>query len=151
MPARPLEPEGEPSKFGRPILPRPSQASSPTPIASKPSSRPASDPNAPWGTLAFADGTLIPLVGERVVVGRYDHDLDDVKPEVDLSKMQGSDTVSRVHASLQHIGSTSTLTDLRSTNATRLNNQRLEPDKPTSINDGDTIAFGKVPCTFKKM
>ncbi len=129
----------------------PSQPSSPTPIASRPSSRPASDPNAPWGTLAFADGTLIQLVGERVVVGRYDHDVDDVKPEVDLSKMQGSDTVSRVHASLQHVGSTYTLTDLRSTNATRLNNQRLEPDKPTSVNDGDTIAFGKVTCTFKKM
>jgi pSer/pThr/pTyr-binding forkhead associated (FHA) protein len=100
--------------------------------------------------LAFADGTLIPLVGERVVVGRYDHDLDDVKPEVDLSNIQGADTVSRVHASLQHIGSTYTLTDLRSTNATRLNNQRLEPDKPTPLNDGDTIAFGKVTCTFKK-
>ena len=90
------------------------------------------------------------LIGERVVVGRHDHDVDDVKPEVDLSKMQGSDTVSRVHASLQHVGSTYTLIDLRSTNATRLNNQRLEPEKPSALNDGDTIAFGKVVCTFKK-
>ena len=80
-----------------------------------------------------------------------DHDVDDVKPEVDLSKMQGSDTVSRVHASLQHVGSSYTLTDLRSTNSTRLNNQRLEPDKPMPINDGDAISFGKVGCTFKKM
>jgi pSer/pThr/pTyr-binding forkhead associated (FHA) protein len=110
-----------------------------------------SDPNAPWGTLVFADGTQVSLVGERVVVGRYDHDLDEVKPEVDLSKIQGADTVSRVHASLQHVGSTYTLTDLRSTNATRLNGQRLEPDKPTPINDGDTLSFGKVTCTFKKI
>ena len=128
-----------------------SQPAQPTPIVSRPSSRPASDPNAPWGTLVFADGTQVSLVGERVVVGRYDHDLDEIKQEVDLSKIQGADTVSRVHASLQHVGSTYTLTDLRSTNATRLNGQRLEPDKPTPINDGDTLSFGKVTCTFKKI
>ncbi|TMD67162.1 MAG: FHA domain-containing protein [Chloroflexi bacterium] len=43
-----------------------------------------------------------------------------------------------------------TLTDLNSTNSTRLNGKRLEPDKPAPINDGDAIAFGKVTCTFKK-
>ncbi|HBE24382.1 MAG TPA: forkhead-associated protein, partial [Ktedonobacter sp.] len=43
-----------------------------------------------------------------------------------------------------------TLTDLNSTNATRLNGKRLEPDKATPMNDGDALSFGKVACTFKK-
>jgi pSer/pThr/pTyr-binding forkhead associated (FHA) protein len=42
------------------------------------------------------------------------------------------------------------VTDLNSTNATRINGKRLEPDKPTAINDGDTLQFGKVTSTFKK-
>jgi pSer/pThr/pTyr-binding forkhead associated (FHA) protein len=85
------------------------------------------------------------------VVGRYDHDIEGIKPEVDLSKMPGADTVSRIHAVLEHIGSTYTLTDLNSTNSTRLKGKRLEPDKATPINDGDTLNFGKVTCTFKKI
>ena len=71
-------------------------------------------------------------------------------PEVDIGKIQGADTVSRVHATLEHIGSSYTLTDLNSTNATRINGKRLEPDKPAPINDGDTLQFGKITSTFKK-
>jgi len=64
--------------------------------------------------------------------------------------MQGADTVSRIHAQIEHIGSEFTVTDLNSTNATRLNGKRLEPDKATPLNDGDTLVFGKVQSTFKK-
>jgi pSer/pThr/pTyr-binding forkhead associated (FHA) protein len=103
-----------------------------------------------WGVLTFSDGQQIQLSGERAVVGRHDHDLDGVPPEVDLGQMQGADTVSRMHALLEHIGSTYTLTDLNSTNATRINGKRLEPDKATPINDGDTLQFGKIICTFSK-
>jgi pSer/pThr/pTyr-binding forkhead associated (FHA) protein len=90
------------------------------------------------------------LSGERAVVGRYDHDLGGIKPEVDLGQMEGADTVSRIHATIEHIGSSFTVTDLNSTNATRLNGKRLEPDKATPLNEGDTLTFGKVTCTFKK-
>jgi pSer/pThr/pTyr-binding forkhead associated (FHA) protein len=103
-----------------------------------------------WGVLTFSDGQQIQLSGERAVVGRHDHDLDGVPPEVDLGQMQGADTVSRMHALLEHIGSTYTLTDLNSTNATRINGKRLEPDKAAPINDGDTLQFGKIICTFSK-
>lgn len=122
----------------------------PKPIAPKPLSQPAFDPGATWGSLTFSDGRQIQLSGESALVGRYDHDLGGTQPQVDLSNMQGSDTVSRIHASLEHIGSSYTLTDLNSTNATRVNSKRLEPDKATPINDGDTLSFGKVTCTFKK-
>jgi len=84
------------------------------------------------------------------LVGRSDHDIGGVQPQVDLGNTQGSDTVSRLHATIEHIGSSYTLTDLNSTNATRLNGKRLEPDKATPMNDGDALSFGKVTCTFKQ-
>lgn len=107
------------------------------------------DPYASWGSLVFADDQRIALTGDHAVVGRYDHDLGGIQPEVDLAQMNGADTVSRVHASIEHSGSSYTLTDLNSTNATRLNGKRLEPDKATPIQNGDTLQFGKISCTFK--
>jgi FHA domain/Double zinc ribbon len=120
------------------------------PLEAKPAAQPAFDPNTVWGSLTFSDGKQVKLSGEHALVGRYDHDIGGTQPEVDLSNTQGSDTVSRIHATIEHIGSTYTLTDLNSTNTTRINNKRLEPDLATPINDGDTISFGKVTCTFKK-
>jgi pSer/pThr/pTyr-binding forkhead associated (FHA) protein len=74
-----------------------------------------------------------------------------IHPDIDLANAKGSDTVSRVHASLDNTGGSYLLTDLNSTNATRINGKRLEPDKPTPINDGDKLIFGKVAATFKKI
>ncbi len=130
--------------------PAPSSSPAPKPIASHPASEPAADSNVEWGTLTFSDGTQVPLKGEGVSVGRYDHDLGGIQPDVDLAKIEGADTVSRIHAAIEHVGSAYTLTDLNSTNTTRINGKRLEPDKATPINDGDTLSFGKVTCTFKK-
>ncbi len=112
--------------------------------------QPATSPDVIWGSLSFDDGQQIELKSEHAIVGRYDHDLGGTQPDVDLSQMVGSDTISRVHAALEHVGSTYTLTDLNSTNATRINGKRLEPDTATPINDGDTLLFGKVTCTFRK-
>jgi hypothetical protein len=120
------------------------------PIVPKPSNQSAFDHTVVWGTLTFSDGKEVKLFSERAMVGRADHDIGGLDPEVDLSNMQGSDTVSRIHATIEHIGSTYTLTDLNSTNSTRINGRRLEPDRATPINDGDTLHFGKVTCTFKK-
>ncbi|GCE19291.1 FHA domain-containing protein [Dictyobacter kobayashii] len=108
--------------------------------------------SGPWGALTFGNnGQQILLSGERAAVGRYDHDLGGVQPEVDLSKFDGADTVSRLHAAIERSGDSYTLTDLNSTNSTRINGKRLEPDNPTPINDGDTLQFGKITCTFKKI
>ena len=120
------------------------------PIKAKPASQPASTPTAPWGKLIFSDGKEVQLSGERALVGRSDHDVGSINPEVDLSNLEGADTTSRIHATIEHIGSTYTVTDLNSTNSTRINGKRLEPDKATPINDGDKLSFGKVTCTFKK-
>lgn len=130
--------------------PKTPSAPAPQPIQAKPASQPAVNPTAAWGYLTLSDGKQVKLSGEHAIVGRSDHDIGDMQPEVDLSTAQGSDTVSRIHAALEHIGSAYTVTDLNSTNSTKLNGKRLEPDKPTPINDGDAITFGKVTATFKK-
>ncbi len=109
------------------------------------------DTTVPWGVLTFASGQQVSLTGASALVGRYDHDLGGDKPAVDLSDQQGADTTSRVHAVFEYTGNAYTLTDLNSTNSTRINNKRLEPDKATPLNDGDTISFGKVSSTFKKL
>lgn len=119
-------------------------------IQARPNSQPPVDPNVTWGMLNFSNGREFTLAGERILVGRYDHDLGGVEPEVDLGTMDGSDTVSRAHATIEHIGSTYQLTDLGSTNFTRLNSKRLDANVPTPISDGDTLQFGKITCTFKK-
>lgn len=164
-PAAPKQPPQMPTytpppmpTYSPPVQPRPvtpkaqTPPSTSKPIVAKPVSQSAFDPTAPWGSLTFSNGTKVELSGERALVGRVDHDLGEaIQPEVDLSTMQGSDTVSRIHAVIEHIGSTYTVTDLNSTNSTRLNGKRLEPDKATPINDGDALQFGKAKSTFKKV
>jgi hypothetical protein len=120
------------------------------PIIAKPASQPATAPTTPWGKLIFSDGKEVELISESALVGRSDNDIGGVNPEVDLISMEGADTTSRIHATIEHIGSTYTVTDLNSTNSTRINGKRLEPDKATPIKDGDKLSFGKVTCTFKK-
>ena len=150
QPQQPPTPVYKPPAQPQPVTPKPQTPPPPKPIVAKPAGQPAFNPTTTWGYLTFGDGKQVKLSGERAVVGRYDHDLGGLVPEVDLGAMEGADTVSRVHAAIEHIGSTYTLTDLNSTNSTRINGKRLEPDKPTPINDGDTLSFGKVTCTFKK-
>lgn len=126
------------------------QPSAPTIKARPVTNQAAFDTTTAWGTLIFANGREVTLAGERVLIGRYDHDLGGVQPEVDLGTFEGADTVSRGHATIEHIGSTYQLTDLNSTNFTRVNGKRLDANVPTPINDGDTLQFGKIQCTFKK-
>jgi len=116
--------------------------------------RPGSEPSAsgkPWGKLVFSSQKEVTLSGEQMLIGRVDHDVQGVNPDIDLSDLPGADTTSRIHATIEHVGSLYTITDLNSTNATRVNGKRIEPDKAAAINDGDTIHFGKVTCTFKKL
>ena len=116
--------------------------------------RPGSEPSAsgkPWGKLVFSSQKEVTLSGEQMLIGRIDHDVQGINPDIDLSDLPGADTTSRIHATIEHVGSLYTITDLNSTNATRVNGKRIEPDKAAAINDGDTIHFGKVTCTFKKL
>jgi FHA domain/Double zinc ribbon len=121
------------------------------PIKARPASQPAANTNVPWGKLIFSNGKEVELSGEQALIGRVDHDVQGITPDVDLSDVPGADTTSRIHATIEHVGSTYMVTDLNSTNATRVNGKRLEPDKASPINDGESLQFGKVSCTFKKL
>ncbi|HEX7735598.1 MAG TPA: FHA domain-containing protein [Ktedonobacteraceae bacterium] len=147
VPAQPPTVAAQPQAPAQP--PTPVQQPSQT-IKARPTSQQLGDPGKPWGTLSFTNGREVTLAGERVLVGRSDHDLGGVQPEVDLAAFEHADTVSRGHATIEHIGSAYQLTDLNSTNFSRVNGKRLEPSVPTPINDGDTLQFGKIQCTFKK-
>jgi hypothetical protein len=157
VPAQPAQPQSlaqDATQQQAPYYTPPSINTQPTmpeqPLQARPA--PSVENTAPWGTLILSNGERVQLKGEHAVIGRRDHDIDEgLQADVDLSKQQGADTISRLHATIEHIGSTFVLTDLNSTNATRVNNKRLEPDKPTPLNDGDTLQFGKVTCTFKKL
>jgi len=149
IPPVPVQP---PTVAAQPVQP-PTVAAQPLQsqtIQARPSSAASVDPNQPWGTLIFSNGREVVLTGERVLVGRSDHDMGGVQPEVDLAAFEHADTVSRGHATIEHIGSAYQLTDLNSTNFTRVNGKRLEPSVPTPISDGDALQFGKIQSTFKK-
>ncbi len=149
-PSQPAAPEGQPTVQTNvtpdaQTMPTPRQ-----PIKARPGSEPSAS-GKPWGKLVFSSQKEVTLSGEQMLIGRVDHDVQGVNPDIDLSDLPGADTTSRIHATIEHVGSLYTITDLNSTNATRVNAKRIEPDKAAAINDGDTIHFGKVTCTFKKL
>jgi pSer/pThr/pTyr-binding forkhead associated (FHA) protein len=96
------------------------------------------------------NGSALPLAADKseYVIGREDP-ISGIYPEVDLTPYGGeSGGVSRQHARLTRSGGQWTLTDLNSTNHTRVNGTRLEPNKPTEIQDGAKLQFGRLALTF---
>ncbi len=120
------------------------------------------DPNlaptakATWGTARFGqDSTVILKLKEseteftlapitRVVIGRVDNN-SPKKPDIDLSKHGALEKgVSRVHAAIERSEDTLLLVDMGSSNGTYLNGQRLTPNQPRILRDGDEIRFGRL-------
>ncbi|MCS7071755.1 MAG: FHA domain-containing protein, partial [Anaerolinea sp.] len=52
--------------------------------------------------------------------------------------------VSRLHAAICRQDETLTIVDMGSSNGTHLNGQRLIPDQPRVLRDGDEIRLGKL-------
>ena len=87
------------------------------------------------------DRVTLNLVNE-IRVGRADPDSEEA-PDLDLTKYNGADKgVSRLHAVIQLTTHGIILIDLSSTNGTTLNNNRLPPDQPYLLQNGDEIRFG---------
>jgi len=83
-----------------------------------------------------------------VVVGRADA-LSGVAPDLDLDPYAGELAgLSRRHARVLVQQGQCWIKDLNSVNWTYLNQQRLTPDKPTPLNDGDLLRLGNVLLTF---
>ena len=65
-------------------------------------------------------------------------------PDLDMSPFGGAEMgVSRRHASIRRGENTLMLVDLGSANGTHLNGQRLTPDQPRVLRDGDEVRMGK--------
>lgn len=111
---------------------------------------------ATWGTARFGqDASIIihirdasqPVViqpAKRTILGRTDA-TSPQKPDVDLTPFGALDKgVSRIHAAIYRNEDTLTLVDMGSANGTHLNGQRLVPDQPRILRDGDEIRLGKL-------
>jgi serine/threonine protein kinase len=80
---------------------------------------------------------------DEVLIGRAD------PCDIDLSTYGGSTAgVSRQHARLLRKDDGWAIEDLRSTNGTYVNDQRLTPHQPIPLNDGDNVQCGKLAMTF---
>jgi hypothetical protein len=111
---------------------------------------------ATWGTARFGeDATIIirirdvpePLVilpSKQTILGRIDQS-NTRQPDLDLTPYGGIEKgVSRHHAIISRSEDTLTLIDMGSANGTHLNGQRLVPDQPRLLRDGDEIRLGKL-------
>jgi len=117
---------------------------------------PELDAHPTWGTAHFEREAKIvlyvrdatePLIIEpnrRSILGRYDASSIQ-KPDVDLSAYGALEKgVSRLHAAICRQDETLTIIDMGSSNGTHLNGQRLIPDQPRILRDGDEIRLGKL-------
>ncbi len=85
----------------------------------------------------------VPL-NNQVVLGRLDVESGQV-PEVDLSPYGAQEQgVSRRHAIILIEDDTIKVMDLGSANATYMNGQKLVPNQPRILRDGDELRFGKL-------
>ena len=99
-------------------------------------------------------GQEFPIGGKSIIVGRFDVDKGPV--DVDLSDIPEGMYVSRHHAELYKDPSGQWFVrDLNSSNGTFIwrggsgQPERIPPDQPTPINDGDEIAFGNARFLFR--
>lgn len=91
--------------------------------------------------LRTESGDILPLDGDNVVIGRRDVE-QQILVDLDLSKYDPNNAVSRRHASIGRQGAEYYLIDLGSTNGTRLNGQDVRPRQKVPLHDGDMIELG---------
>lgn len=58
-------------------------------------------------------------------------------------------SVSKIHASMSINGREILVTDLNSSNGTKINNQRIQPGKPTLLKPGAILQLGEIPLTLR--
>jgi serine/threonine protein kinase len=90
-----------------------------------------------------AYGRSEPLVGEKIIVGRYDP--SQTRPDICLEE----DKVGRRHACLRYRQGTYTVEDLGSKNKTRLNGEILSPGVERALKHADVLQFGPIEGRFE--
>jgi pSer/pThr/pTyr-binding forkhead associated (FHA) protein len=115
-----------------------------------------SSAKATWGSARFRQGAQIILhirdaaepvniePAKRIIFGRSDNNSTFV-PDVDFAPYSALEKgVSRQHAALEINEDTLMLLDVGSSNGTFLNGQRLLPNQPRVLRDGDEVRLGKL-------
>lgn len=111
---------------------------------------------ATWGSARFGENSQVILhirdastplklaAAPRLTMGRSDAG-STTKPNIDFAPYGALDKgVSRSHAAIELSEDTLTIVDTGSANGTFLNGQRLVPDQPRVLRDGDEIRLGKL-------
>jgi hypothetical protein len=111
---------------------------------------------ATWGTARFGKDARVvlqirdftdPIIvqpDKKTILGRTDPKTQSF-PDLDLSKFGALEKgVSRLHASIYRNEDTLVLVDMGSANGTMLNGQRLVPEQPRVLRDGDEIHLGRM-------
>jgi pSer/pThr/pTyr-binding forkhead associated (FHA) protein len=84
----------------------------------------------------------------ELIVGREDP-ISGIHPDVDMTAHGGeAGGVSRRHAMLRQQNGQWTVTDLDSTNYTRVDGNRVTPHTEVPIHDGSRIQFGRIEFVF---
>jgi len=99
--------------------------------------------------LISTDGTTISLPPQsELVVGREDP-VSGIHPDIDMTPHGGeAGGVSRRHAILRQQGGQWTVTDLDSTNYTRVDGNRVAPNTDVPLHDGARLQFGRIQFEF---
>ncbi len=86
---------------------------------------------------------------QEAVLGRFDP-MSGVTPDVNLEAFVGpAGGLSRRHARLLVRDNQFWVEDLRSVNFTYLNNQKIDPDQPQRLKDGDVLRLGTLTLIFR--
>ncbi len=92
----------------------------------------------PTGQLFFLSGK------EEYWLGRSEP-TRPFKPDLDLAEMQGMEQgVSRKHGTLRFDQGRLLYTDMNSSNGSRINGEKLRPEIPVVLNDGDELCLGRM-------
>jgi serine/threonine protein kinase len=88
------------------------------------------------------------IIQKDTVIGRLDPKRG-VRPDIDLSTLDPTMTISRLHARIRFEETFFYIEDLKSRNKTRLGRSILTPLKAELLQHGDHIQFGSVPMRFE--
>lgn len=86
------------------------------------------------------DSGMVFALSDLMTVGRT----SKTPVEIDLSGLDVNKTVSRRHAIIRQQGSNFSVEDTGSTNGTWVNGEKVLPNSPVQLRDGDTIVFGSL-------
>lgn len=119
-----------------------SKFSQPSPIAPPPPPVPAIE--AQVSLHIVRTGQILPLVGRsEFTVGRVSEG-QSILPDIDLTPYDAySQGVSRLHATVKVFEDHIAITDLGSSNGTRVNKEKLTPHQDYELNHGDVISLGR--------